>query len=467
MPGYYMENFGCRATQADAAAIEQRLAERGLRPAEADEADLVVVNTCTVTASADSRARQAIRAHHRRNPSARILVTGCYAQRAPEDLAELDGVRWVVGNAHQHEIAEIASERPRAAAGGAFVSIERLRAAPKHAGFAEDASLSLDQGPAKILTGQLLEQRAVLVGPIEQGGEHTRPTLKIQDGCNHRCAYCVIPHVRGRSRSLAPGRVVEEIARLVGAGAREVVLSGINLGSYGRDLAPRSSLAELLARAVDETAVERLRLSSLEPMHLTADLIDRIAASDRIAPHFHIPLQSGSDRILAAMHRWYRAEHYARRIELIGERMPDAAVGADVIAGFPGETEADHRATVELVQRLPFSYLHVFSFSPRPGTEAARLPGAVRPEQIRERARELRAIATEKAAAFRARQSGRVTRALTLQTIRDGATDALTDNYLTARIPGEWRANQWLTVRLREASPGNLEGELVAATPHE
>ncbi|MDE3137314.1 MAG: tRNA (N(6)-L-threonylcarbamoyladenosine(37)-C(2))-methylthiotransferase MtaB [Acidobacteriota bacterium] len=462
MPGYYMENFGCRATQADAAAIERRLAERGFRPSDAADADLVVVNTCTVTASADSRARQAIRAFHRRNPGARILVTGCYAQRAPEELAELDGVRWVIGNAHQHEIAKIAAEPAGTAHGGAFVSIDQLRGVPQAAGFAADDAFSLARGPAKILTGNLFEQRDVLVGPIEQGGAHTRPTLKIQDGCNHRCAYCVIPHVRGRSRSLAPERVVEEITRLACAGAREVVLSGINLGGYGRDFALRTSLADLLDRVIDETPVERLRLSSLEPMHLTADLIDRIASSNRIAPHFHIPLQSGSDRILAAMHRWYRAEHYARRIELIAERMPDAAVGADVIAGFPGETEADHRATVELVRRLAFSYLHVFSFSPRPGTEAARLPGAVRPDEIRERSRELRALAAEKAARFRASQSGRVTRALTLQTIRDGATDALTGNYLTVSIPGVWRANEWHTVRLRELAAGNLEAERVS-----
>jgi threonylcarbamoyladenosine tRNA methylthiotransferase MtaB len=461
MPGYYMENFGCRATQADASAIERRLAKRGFHAAELGEADLFVVNTCTVTASADSRARQAIRSFHRRNPGARILVTGCYAQRAPEELAELEGVRWVVGNAHQHEIAEIAAESAAARPASAFVSIDRLRGEQAAASFSVDNSISLAQAPPKILTGNLLEQQTVLVGPIEQGGEHTRPTLKIQDGCNHRCAYCVIPNVRGRSRSLAPERVVEEIARLVDAGAREVVLSGIDLGSFGRDLAPRSSLADLLDRVIEETPVERLRLSSLEPMHLTADLIDRIAASDRIAPHFHIPLQSGSDRVLAAMHRWYRAEHYARRIELIAERMPDAAIGADVIAGFPGETETDHRSTVDLVQRLPFSYLHVFSFSPRPGTEAARIPGAVRPHEIRERARELRAIAAEKASRFRASQSGRVTRALTLQTIRDGATDALTGNYLTVSIPGIWRANEWHTVRLGERVAGSLAADRV------
>jgi threonylcarbamoyladenosine tRNA methylthiotransferase MtaB len=453
MPGYYMENFGCRATQADAAAMEQRLAERGFRSVAAAGADLFVVNTCTVTASADSRARQAIRAFHRRNPDARILVTGCYAQRAPEELAELAGVRWVVGNAHQSEIAEIAGGRPSGATGG-FVPLGAL-----------GTGLGARRGAAggtEILTGGLDEGREVLVGPVEQGGTHTRPTLKIQEGCNHRCAYCVIPHVRGRSRSLAPGRVVEEIERLARAGAREVVLSGINLGSYGRDLEPRSSLGALLERVMEQTAVERLRLSSLEPMHLTADLIERMASSERIAPHFHIPLQSGSDCVLAAMHRWYRAEHYARRIELIAERMPDAAIGADVIAGFPGETEADHRATLALVERLPFSYLHVFSFSARPGTEAARLNEPVRPEAIRERSRELRALATEKAATFRARQSGRVTRALTLQTTRDGATVALTGNYLTARVPGRWPANRWLTLRLRPNGDG-MTGEPVAA----
>ncbi len=447
MPGYYMENFGCRATQADAAAIEQRLGERGFQPADAAAADLFVVNTCTVTASADSRARQAIRAFHRRNPDARILVTGCYAQRAPEELAEIDGVRWVVGNAHQMEIAGIAAA-PAGNGRGGFVPLGALRGA--------------STGAAEILTGDLDEQREVLVGPAEQGGGHTRPTLKIQEGCNHRCAYCVIPLVRGKSRSLVPGRVIEEVDRLVRAGAREVVLSGINLGSYGRDLAPRSSLGDLLGLLIERTAVERVRLSSLEPMHLTADLIERMAASDRIAPHFHIPLQSGSDRVLAAMHRWYRAEHYARRIELIAEHMPDAAIGADVIAGFPGETETDHRATMALIERLPFSYLHIFSFSPRPGTEAARLSDSVRPEVVRARARELRALAAEKAVAFRARQAGRIARALTLQTVRDGATEALTGNYLTANVPGHWPANQWLTLRLQPGT-GGLTGEPIAA----
>ena len=201
--------------------------------------------------------------------------------------------------------------------------------------------------------------------------------LKIQDGCDSRCSYCVIPQVRGRSRSLAPDRVIEEIRKLSERGAREVVLSGIDLGNYGRDLNPRTDLGGVLRRILDETPVERLRVSSIEPMDVTEDLIGLFAASDRLARHFHMPMQSGSDRILAAMHRWYRAEHYARRAELVREWLPDAAIGADVIAGFPGETEEDHRATLALIERMPLTYLHVFSFSPRPGTAAAEMPDHV------------------------------------------------------------------------------------------
>ncbi len=461
MSGYYLENFGCRATQADAAAIELGLAARGFRPVAAEDADLVVVNTCTVTASADSQARQAIRAFHRKNPGARIVVCGCYAQRAPEELAQIQGVKWVVGNAHQTEIASLACGQNHAPPANDLIPIEPLGAAPTATG---DFRLASPRSQARILTGGLTEHREVLVGHVEPGlGGHTRPTLKIQDGCNHRCAYCVIPQVRGRSRSLATEEVVMEICRLVAAGAREVVLSGINLGGYGRDLTPRLSLGDLIEEILARTALERLRLSSLEPMHLTADLIDRMAASERIAPHFHVPLQSGSDRILHAMHRWYRAGHYARRIEWIHERMPEAAIGADVIAGFPGETDADHRATLDLAARLPFSYLHVFSFSPRPGTEAARLGSLVSPERIRERARELRTLGAEKAAAFRARQAGRVLRALTLQTVRNGATDALTANYLTVGVPGVWKPNLWINVRLRRRPDGSLAADPVQA----
>jgi threonylcarbamoyladenosine tRNA methylthiotransferase MtaB len=465
MATFFIEQFGCRATQADAAAIERQLVERGYAAsADACSADVIVVNTCTVTAAADLQARQSIRAIHRENPSARVIVTGCYAQRAPEELAALEGVSWVVGNSHKPEIPRLIQEMGQekgqemardssAAARQGFVPLSMIAS----------GALSLERGPAKILTGDILEQRELLVAPVE-GGEagHTRPVLKIQDGCNKRCSYCVIPQVRGRSRSLVPGSVIEEIRKLCTGGAREVVLSGIDLGNYGRDLAPRTELGELLRRILEETSVERLRVSSVEPMDITEDLIGIFAASERMARHFHMPLQSGSDRILAAMHRWYRAAHYARRAELARDWLPDAAIGADVIAGFPGETEEDHQATLSLIERLPLTYLHVFSFSPRPGTPAAKLQNQVPEQVIARRARHLRALGEKKKTAFQTAQTGRPMRVLTLNRSGQDAsgpwTRALSSNYLDVRVSGEWPANQFLDVRITGVTEGHLTG---------
>ncbi len=465
MATFFIEQFGCRATQADAAAIERQLLERGYAAStDANSADVIVVNTCTVTAAADLQARQSIRTMHRKNPAARFIVTGCYAQRAPQELTSLEGVSWVVGNSHKPEIPRLVEEMGQEmtreiapvfspAAHQAFVPLSSI---------ASDA-FSVARGPAKILIGDILEQRELLVAPIE-GGEagHTRPVLKIQDGCNKKCSYCVIPQVRGRSRSLAPQNVIEEIRKLCDGGAREVVLSGIDLGNYGRDLEPHAKLGEMLRRTLDETPVERLRVSSVEPMDITEDLIAIFAASERMARHFHMPMQSGSDRILAAMHRWYRAEHYARRAELAREWLPDAAIGADVIAGFPGETEEDHQATLSLIERLPLTYLHVFSFSSRPGTTAAEMRNQVPEQMIARRARELRALGEKKKAAFQAAQTGRTMRALTLN--RNGIdasgpwTRALSSNYLDMRVSGEWPANQFLDVRITDAQDGQLRG---------
>jgi len=259
--------------------------------------------------------------------------------------------------------------------------------------------------------------------------------------------------------------VVEEIRQLCDGGAREVVLSGIDLGNYGRDLAPHAALGELLRRILDETAVESLRVSSVEPMDVTEDLIAIFASSERMARHFHMPMQSGSDRILAAMHRWYRAEHYARRAELVRQWLPDAAIGADVIAGFPGETEEDHQATLSLVERLPLTYLHVFSFSSRPGTAAADLGNQVPEQVIARRARELRAHGEKKKAAFQAVQSGRTLRALTLNRSGEDAsgrwTRALSSNYLDVRVPGVWPANRFLALRISGVTNDRLTGIIV------
>jgi threonylcarbamoyladenosine tRNA methylthiotransferase MtaB len=463
MATFFIEQFGCRATQADAAAVESQLRSRGFcAVGDAAAADVVVVNTCTVTAAADTQARRAIRAIHRANPSARIIATGCYAQRAPEDLAALPGVVFVVGNSHKPEIPRLAE-----------IGRDALTVSPAPGGLIPIASLRVpggapDAGPAPrtatILVGDIFAQTDVLVAPVEGGeSQHTRPILKIQDGCNHRCAFCVIPSVRGNSRSLTPARVVEELNALVARGYREIVLSGIHLGSYGRDLVPRASLIDLLRRILDDTQLERVRLSSIEPMDVTEDLVALVASTDRIARHFHVPLQSASNRILAAMHRWYRAEHYARRLEWISAWLPDAAIGADVIAGFPGETEDDHRATMDFVRGQPLTYLHVFSFSPRPGTPAADLPDQVAPHVILRRARALRALGAEKKSAFLARHVGGTLSVLTLRpSPRDvafGATPAVSSNNIEFQLSGALPANHMLDVRAIAVTPFGLAAE--------
>jgi threonylcarbamoyladenosine tRNA methylthiotransferase MtaB len=457
MTTFYIEQFGCRATQADAAAIERQLRDRGFGAAgESTCADVVIVNTCTVTAAADAQAREAIRKLHARNPAARVIATGCYAQRAPEELARLPGVAWVVGNSHKPEIPWLVDAMAGRVAGessSAFVPASALG----------EERFSLLHGPAKILTGDIFEQKTLLAAPVLGGeGNHTRPVVKIQDGCNSRCAYCVIPFVRGRSRSLEPVQVIAEIARLSATGYREIVLSGINLGMYGRDLSPRVELIELLRRILDETSVERLRISSIEPMDVTEELIVLFASNERMAQHFHMPLQSGCDRVLAAMHRWYRAEHYARRVELIRKRLPEAGIGADVIAGFPGETEPEHAETLAFIERLPFSYLHVFSFSQRPGTRAAELANQVPAPVVKNRARELRALGEAKLKEFRRSQAGREFRVLTLRTDEDSreTTPALSSNYLQVRVQGKFAANEWVDVVTAE-SEQKMVGEPV------
>lgn len=461
MTTFYIEQFGCRATQADGAALERQLRDRGCTASvKASDADIVVVNTCTVTASADAQARDAIRKLHAANPRVRVIVTGCYAQRAPEELSQLPGVAWVVGNSHKPQIPDLINR----------ISAQIGRA-PSNGFFPLSAISSASQPEIQQAAGILLEdifnQETLLTSPVFGGeGNHTRPTLKIQDGCNSRCAFCVIPFVRGKSRSLPPDTVICELQKLSQAGYREIVLSGINLGTYGRDLSPRVEFEDLLRRILDETGVERLRISSIEPMDVTRDLIELFASTDRLARHFHMPLQSGSDRILAAMHRWYRAEHYARRVELIHDRLPHAAIGADVIAGFPGEADDDHAATLAFIEALPFTYLHVFSYSKRPGTKAASLSNHVPGAVIKRRARELRALGDRKAAAFRQSQMGRELRVLTLHPSEDPAsahTPALSTNYLRLLVDGAFPANQWMDVRPSSVEGSSLLGKALEA----
>ena len=461
MPTFHIEQFGCRATQADGAALERQLLDRGcLTAKDASSADIIVINTCTVTAAADAQAREAIRKFHHSSPSTKLIVTGCYAQRAPEELSQLPGVSWVVGNSHKPQIPHlIDSFKGPPASPSNYLPLSILQPIPAGAGLHSK----------RILIGDILERDTFLAAPVLGGeGNHTRPTLKIQDGCNSRCSYCVIPSVRGKSRSLPPREVIREINQLSASGYREIVLSGINLGSYGRDLSPRVELLDLLSLLLRETSIERLRLSSIEPQGVTQDLIDLFASSDRLARHFHIPLQSGSDRILAAMRRWYRAEHYARRVELIAKKIPAAALGADVITGFPGESEEDHAATLALIEHLPFTYLHVFAYSERPGTAAAPLANKVPPDVIKSRARELRALSEKKSSVFRKSQLGHILRVLTLRSDEHESshtTPALSSNYVKFRVRGAHARNQWLEVRATKEEGNYLLAELASASP--
>ena len=424
MGKYFVQNFGCRATQADGAALESLLAAKGLEVAEVRSgADLVVLNTCTVTAAADDDVRQAIRRVHRENPAARILVTGCYAQRAPQELASLPGVEWVVGNSHKNQIADL-------------------------------VTLANDQTPyhGNIYVGDILAQRDFLSAPVEDAaGDRTRPNLKIQDGCNNRCSFCIIPFVRGRSRSAPAEQVVAQV-RALSRRYREIVLSGINLGRWGREPGSRMRLADLLRRLLAETEVERLRLSSVEPMDFSDDLLGMMAESPRLAPHVHAPLQSGCDRTLRRMHRKYRPRHYADRVLKARALMPLAAIGADVMVGFPGETGADFEESRTFIESLPFTYLHVFTYSERPGTPAAKEAAQVPIPVRKERNRVLRELAAAKNLAFRRSMVGRTLSAVTLH--ETGI--ALSGNYLKVELARPREANRIVDLPIADLTAGGL-----------
>lgn len=475
MASFYLENFGCRATQADGAAIERQFRERGLERAVApSQAQVVVLNTCTVTASADQDARAAIRRIQRENPGCPIVVTGCYAQRAPQELASLPGVRQVIGNSHKHRLVELALPLPGA----------RFENSPTGEGsqsFVPLSSLHVDQrattaGQGPIFVSDIFAHTELLAAPVfDATCDRTRPNLKVQDGCDNRCSFCVIPYVRGQSRSLPLARILDEVNALVAAGYREVVISGINLGRWGRDLVARSESSQqptanskrprfedLVRTILDRTVLEKLRISSVEPMDWSDELITMMAESPRLAKHAHVPMQSGSDRVLRAMHRKYRPWHYREKIEKIRVAMPTAAIGADVMAGFPGETDADFEQTRRMVEDLPFTYLHVFTYSSRPGTPSAAMRNQVPVQVARERNRILRDLAAEKKLAFMRSFVGKPLEAITLNVVHTGPdgdfTEALTDNYLKLRLAGHHEPNRWVKAGVEQVTDGALVG---------
>jgi threonylcarbamoyladenosine tRNA methylthiotransferase MtaB len=416
---FFVKNFGCRASQADGAAIEAGLAAKGFSSsATSADANLIVLNTCTVTATADDEVRQTVRRMHRDHPHARILITGCYAQRAPEELAKIEGVTLVVGNSHKTQIPDLVSS-------------------------------PMDYH-GQIEVGDIFAAHDFLSAPVEDAaGERTRPNLKIQDGCNNRCSFCIIPFVRGRSRSAPAEQVIEQVGALA-TRYREVVLSGINLGRWGRDFPGRFRLADLVRRLLDETPVERLRLSSVEPMDFSDDLLNLMASSSRIAKHVHAPLQSGSDTVLRRMHRKYRPCHYADRIAKARALMPDCAVGADVMTGFSGETDAEFEDSRAFIESLPFTYLHVFTYSERPGTPAAEREQVPMPIR-KHRTHELRSLASQKNLEFRRKMIGRK---ISVVTLEDGK--ALSENFLKVKLSGPSMPNQIREVQIGGLTPDGL-----------
>jgi len=470
VPGYYVENFGCRATQADGAALERQFADQGLELASsASQASVVVLNTCTVTSAADQDARSAIRRVRRQNPEAKIVVTGCYAQRAPEEISDLPGVSLVIGNSHKHRLAEIALG-PRVSVPSPETAVIPL------AGLTDNRELRTENS---VFVSDIFAHTELLAAPVfDAANERTRPNLKIQDGCDNRCSFCVIPYVRGQSRSLHPDRIFQEINTLVDAGYREVVISGINLGRWGSDLQRSTStigqrpttddrrLVELIRTILADTSLEKLRISSVEPMDWSDELIELVATSPRIAKHAHVPMQSGSDAVLRRMHRKYRPWHYREKIEKIRSAMPDAAIGADVMVGFPGESDAEFESTRRMIQDLPFTYLHVFTYSARPGTPAAEMKHQVPVHIARERNRILRELATEKKLAFMRSFIGKTVEAITLNVIGNDEggdfTEALTDNYLKLRLRSRCEPNRWTRTQITHLLDGALIGEQVS-----
>lgn len=397
---YAVITFGCRVNQADSLAMEQDLLVRGATPATPETADLLIVNTCSVTASADQGARHTVRRVVRENPDVKVVVTGCYATRRPDEVSQLPNVTAVIGNTRKESLIE-------KVLGG------------------------MDDGPC----GQSLE-------PGVAG--RTAFTLRVQTGCEEQCSYCIIPQTRGAGRSKRLAAVMDDIGRAIDAGYRELWITGVHLGSYGRDLAAGVTLADLVAQLARVPSDVLFRISSLEPMDCTPEVVDLVAASPRLAPHFHLPLQHGSDVMLRAMRRPYTAQFYRDLVQRIRRLMPHASIGSDVIVGFPGESDEDFAQLRSLLGDVPLTYLHVFPYSDRPGTAASRLPGKLPGDVIRRRGTEIRAIGARMAAGFRASQAGSRRRALAI----DDGLSAVTDNYLKVKLPEARPRNSWVDVQL-------------------
>jgi threonylcarbamoyladenosine tRNA methylthiotransferase MtaB len=477
---YHVENFGCRASRADGEAIAANLRHNGLVPADQPaSANVVIVNTCSVTAEADRQARAFLRRVRRQNPGAKLIVTGCYAQRAPQELAALPEVDAVIGNSHKSMVADVALKLATHATATppGFIPLSTLAPKVLHDDFAHSELATL---------------------PFAPDSRQTRPNLKVQDGCGNRCSFCIIPTTRGPSRSIPLATCLDNVRGFVDQGGKELVLSGINLGRWGRDLQPTQRFEDLVAAILTQTSLPRLRLSSIEPMDWSADLLGLYrefavesspvtpppstdnphpataalnaerrtlnAGVPRLARHTHLPLQSGSDTILRRMYRRYRPWHYAEKLAALRELLPDAAIGADVMIGFPGETDSLFRESYDFITAQPFTYLHLFPFSARPSTPAWELhrQNPVPDRAVHERMTALRALIAEKSRTFRTRFIGRTLSAITIEAGPDATTQAVTDNFLKLVISEQLPANTLVTATITALRDDGLFGTATA-----
>ena len=429
MKSFRIITLGCKVNQCESEAMAGALREADWWPApDGWPAGLCIINTCAVTGKASMQSRQAIRQVIRANPHACIVVTGCYAQTEVEVLRKMGGIDLIVGHGDKHRIVMMVDEH--------------LKKIPKDSRFGMDFKVKPRDPEAvvpELHVRDILEERQFRQMDATPNGDRTRPFLKIQDGCDAFCTYCIVPYARGRSRSMPIPEVLGAVAGLAARGFREVVFSGIHMGCYGRDLDPRTDFLELLRRVDAEAAVDRVRLSSIEPLELSRGIVDILAASQRFCPHFHVPLQSGDNEVLRRMGRPYTREMFSAVVRGIHEKIPDAAIGVDVLIGFPGESETAFSNTYNIVNDLPISYLHVFPFSPRKGTPAAAYADPVPPEAVKARCRRMRTLGSAKRKAFYRRFLGRTVDVL-VESERDGDTGLLkgvSGNYLTVLLEGE------------------------------
>lgn len=420
--------LGCKTNQFESAVMEDILATCGYEMVPFDQgADLMLVNTCTVTAATDAQSRNLIRRCHRLNPGARIVVTGCYAQMQPEAFRDFPGVILVLGNDEKLGLRDFLQEE----ATGQVIKVGDIRG----------------------------ENRSMTI-PAASRTSRRRAFLQVQNGCDAFCSYCIIPYVRGRSRSLPLATIMEKAAVLAREGFDEIVLTGIHLGHYGADLLLPVTFTDLVYEMECHCDIKRLRIGSIEPNEISARLIDLMAASKKICPHLHIPLQSGDDRILEGMRRPYRRRFFHDLIQDISSRVADVAIGVDIITGFPGETEQAFNNTLELIEALPLSYLHVFPFSARPGTAAASFEQQIPAAVIKDRAARLRRLGDIKEKQFMRRYLGR-----TMEVIVEGKKGermfrGLTPNYLKVAFPCCKDVNKRsVQVRIDRLAEGELEGE--------